>query len=401
MPDFSVMAQEMQTQLVRWRRWCHQRPGVGFAVEETAGFVAGLLREWGLSVEEGIGRTGVIGVIEGGPGPTIGVRVDMDALPIQEETSHDFPSLYPGKMHACGHDGHIAMGLGAAKLLAQEKERLGGKVVFIFQPAEEGQGGAQVMIEDGALSRHGVEALISGHLGCLSSELALGQVGIAYGPIMAAVNIFEAEVLGRGGHGALPQACVDPIVISAEIISAWQRIISREIFPQSPAVLTVGQVQGGQSHNIIPDKVSLRGTVRYLQQHVGDLLLSRLEEVMAGICQAWKAEYQFSIAGGYPPLVNDAAFTRFFSQIATSLVGENRVKVLETPLMVSEDAAFFLAKVPGTYFLLGAGDPARDYPHHHPRFDWDESILWLGTALFAKTAWQYTAGKFNKTFLSS
>lgn len=391
-------AKELQPQLVQWRRWCHQRPGVGFQVEETSDFVASLLEEWGLEVEKNVGQTGVVGIISGAaPGPTIAIRVDMDALPIQEENTYEFASMYPGKMHACGHDGHIAMGLGAAKLLAEDRHNLAGTVVVIFQPAEEGAGGAQAIIADGVLRRHRVQALVAGHLGVLSPELALGQVGLTYGPLMAAVNTFQARITGRGGHGALPQDTVDPIVISAEVISAWQRLISREISPLLPAVLTVGQIQGGQTHNIIPDQVSLQGTVRYFHQPVGDLLLGRMQEVMAGICQAWKAKAWLQFDQGFPPLVNDPEFTKFFHGIASRLAGADKVKVLERPLMVSEDAAFFLQEIPGTYFLLGAGDTAKAYPHHHPRFDLDESVLWLGTALLAETARQYTAGNFPQS----
>jgi amidohydrolase len=360
---------------------------VGFAVEETAEFVASRLEEWGIEVERGVGKTGVVGILRGQvPGPTIAIRVDMDALPIQEENTHDFVSMYPGKMHACGHDGHIAMGLGAAKLLAQARQDLAGTAVLIFQPGEEGQGGAPAMIADGVLRRHKVKAFVAGHLGVLSPELASGQVGISFRSLMAAVTTFQARVIGKGGHGAQPQDAIDPIVISAEVIGAWQRLISREIPPLEPAVLTIGQIHGGSSHNIIPNEVFLQGTIRYFRPAVGKLLLARLEEVLAGTCRSWKAGYRFETDQAYPPLVNDPSFTQFFSEVAVELAGRQNVQMLEFPLMVSEDASFFLDKVPGTYFLLGAGDPATSYPHHHPRFDLDESVLWLGAALLAGTA---------------
>lgn len=383
--------------MIKWRRWCHQHPGIGFDVGETADFIAARLSEWGLEVERGIGKSGVVGILRGAkPGPTIGIRADMDALPIQEENAHSFISKYPGKMHACGHDGHIAMGLGAAMLLARKRQELSGTVVLIFQPGEEGWQGAKAMIDDGVLMRYQIEALVACHLGTLSPELALGQVGITYGPIMAAVNVFEAWIMGRGGHGALPHNTIDPVVISAEIITAWQRILTREISPLYPAVLTVGQIQGGHTHNIIPSEVYLQGTIRFFHQPVGDTLRTRLEEVMSGICSAWKARYRLRFDHGYPPVVNDPQFTSSFSRIATSLVGEENVKVLEYPIMVSEDVSYFLQEIPGTFFLLGAGNPAVDYPHHHGRFDLDESVLWLGTALLSETAWQYTAESFSK-----
>lgn len=392
--DWKQEARGIQEQLITWRRWCHQHPGIGFDVEETADYIAARLQEWGVEVERGIGKSGLVGIVRGAkPGPTIGIRADMDALPIQEENAHAFVSKSPGKMHACGHDGHIAMGLGAAMLLARKRQELSGTVVLIFQPGEEGWRGAKAMIDDGVLARHEVDALVACHLGTLSPELALGQVGLTYGPIMAAVNVFEARIIGQGGHGAMPHNTIDPVVISAEVITAWQRILTREISPLYPAVLTVGQIHGGQTHNIIPSEVYIQGTIRYFHQEAGDILKTRIEEVMAGICSAWKAKYRLNFDQGYPPVVNDRQFTRFFSEIATALAGEENVKVLEYPLMVSEDVSFFLQEVPGTFFLLGAGNPGADYPHHHGRFDLDESILWLGTALLAATAWQYTAKK--------
>ena len=395
--DFKQEAKDIQAKLVEWRRRWHQRPGGGFAVEETADYIAARLEDWGVETERGVGKTGVVGIVRGSrPGPTIGVRVDMDALPIQEENTHDFVSKYPGKMHACGHDGHIAMGLGTARLLSRHRQDLAGTVIIIFQPGEEGWRGAKAVIDDGVLQRHQVEAIVAGHIGTLSPELTLGQVGITFGPIMAAVNNFEAWVIGRGGHGALPHNTVDPVVISAEIITAWQRIISREIPPLYPAVLTVGQIQGGSTHNIIPTEVYLQGTIRYFHQSAGDILRTRLEEVMAGICKTWKAQYKFKLDQGYPPVINDPQFTKFFRKIAASLAGPENVKVLEFPTMVSEDVSFFLQAVPGTFFLLGAGNTGTDSPHHHGRFDFDESILWLGTALLTETAWQYAEGKYQQ-----
>lgn len=391
--DFREAARELQGQLVQWRRWCHRHPGIGFEVQETADYIAEKLKEWGLEVEAGVGRTGVVGIIRGGrPGPSRAVRVDIDALPIQEENEHDYVSEYPGKMHACGHDGHIAMGLGTARLLSQNRQELDGTVIIIFQPAEEGEGGAPAMIADGVLRRHNVQAIVAGHVGLLSPELGAGQVGICYGPMMAASYAFEAEVIGKGGHGAAPHETVDPVVISAEIISAWQRIVSREVSPLNPAVLTVGKIQGGWAHNIIPEKVALSGTVRFFHEPAGKVLLTRLEEVMAGICSTWKAKHSFRFLDGYPPVVNNQEFTAFFAEIARGLAGEENVKVLEFPTMGGEDMSFFLKEVPGTFFFLGAGNPEKGivHPHHHPCFDFDEDVLWLGTALLTESAWRFT-----------
>lgn len=366
MTDWKSAAQAIQPELVQWRRWFHQHPGVGFAVEEAAEYIAAKLRSWDIETETGVGRTGVVGIVRGArPGPVIAVRADIDALPLQEENEHDFVSRYPGKMHACGHDGHAAIALGVAKLLAQRRRELKGTAVIIFQPAEEGQGGAAAMIADGVLRRHNVQAIVGGHVGLLAPELALGQVGICYGPMMAATCEFEAEVIGRGGHGAQPHQTVDPVVISAEVITAWQRLVSRELSPLLPGVLTVGKIEGGRTHNIIPEKVSMRGTIRYFHPEAEKVLVRRAEEVLAGICQAWNARHTFRLGTAYPPLVNDGDFTAFFAGVAAKLVGAENVKVLEYPTMGGEDMAFFLREVPGTFYFLGAGNPEKGIVHPH------------------------------------
>jgi len=399
MQNFKAEAQAIHDQLILWRRWCHQRPGIGFEVQETAAYIAQHLREWGLDVETGVGRTGVVGVLRGAkPGPVIGVRVDIDALPIQEENTHDFVSLYPGKMHACGHDAHTAMGLGVARLLSRHQQELAGTVVIIFQPAEEGLGGARTMIADGVLSRHKIQAMVGGHIGLLSQEITAGQVGISYGPIMAAAYNFDAEILGKGGHGAYPHETIDPVVVAAEVISAWQRIITRELSPLTPAVISVGKLQAGQSATVIPEAAELSGTIRFFDDKIGDLLFQRVEEVLAGICKTWKAEHKFKLQPGYPPLINDKEFTRFFADVAVGVVGEKNVKVLEQPSAGGEDMAFFLREVPGTYYFLGAANPDKGivHPHHHPQFDIDEDVLPLGVALLAQTAWEYTQNNQKK-----
>lgn len=391
--QFKDMAKTLQTELVQWRRWCHQHPGIGYEVHETADFIADKLTQWGVEVETKVGKSGVVGVIRGAkPGPVIGVRADIDALPMQEENTHEYVSKYPGKMHACGHDGHVAMGLGVAKLLSQHKQELSGTVVMIFQPAEEGQGGAKAMIDDGVLKKHKLDAIVACHLGLISSELSLGQVGISYGPLMAAAFSFDAQITGKGGHGAMPHETIDPVVISAEVITAWQRIVSREVPPLMPAVLSIGQIQGGWAHNIIPEQVNLSGTMRFLHPQAGEILKQRLPEVIAGICETWKAKHSFSFHEGYPPVINDKEFTGFFADIAKGIIGPENVKVLEFPTMGSEDMSFFLQEVPGTFFFIGAGNPEKGiiHPHHHPRFDFDEDVLWQGVALLAQTAWNYS-----------
>jgi amidohydrolase len=388
--EILTAAQKLKSNLSQWRRWCHQHPGIGYDVEETAEYIVEILSSLGIKTETQVGRSGVVGIIEGKePGPVIALRADMDALPIQEENNHEYKSLYPGKMHACGHDAHVAMLLGAAHIL--KEGNFAGTVILMFQPAEEGLGGAKAMINDGVMSRHQVQAIFGGHIGLISNELSTGQVGVSYRPMMAATYSFEARITGKGGHGAMPHQAVDPIVIAAEVITAWQRLISREISPVHPAVLTIASIHGGSAHNIIPEHVDMKGTIRYLNPEAGDTLLTRMEQVLTGICEVWRAKGTITIGDGYPPVVNDRDFTAFFAQVAEEIVGRENVIDLEYPTMGGEDMAFFLQEAPGTFFFLGGGNPEKGitYPHHHPKFEIDEEVLPIGTALLAAGALKY------------
>jgi amidohydrolase len=382
--------QDLQTQLVDWRRRLHQRPELGFREQLTADFISQRLTDWGIEHQTGIAETGVVAVIEAtAPGPVLGIRADMDALPIQEENQVSYCSQHPGIMHACGHDGHVAIALGAAYYLAQHRDGFTGTVKIIFQPAEEGPGGAKPMIEAGVLTNPDVEAMIGLHLW---NNLPLGTVGVRSGPLMAASEFFEITVQGKGGHGALPHQTVDAIVVGAQIINALQTIVSRNIDPTKSAVVTVGKFHGGSASNVIADTAHLNGTVRYFDRVYRDFFAARIEEIVAGICQSYGATYCFSYQALYPPVINDAGMADLVKSVALSVVETPAGVVPDCHTMGGEDMAFFLQEVPGCYFFLGSAnaEKALAYPHHHPRFDFDETALGLGVEMFVRCIEAYS-----------
>lgn len=391
MRTFIEKAQTLQQQIVEWRRHAHSIPEIGFEVPKTAAFIAGELRAMGVEVEEGIGRSGVVGLIRGREeGPTFGIRADIDALEVEEKTGLEFASTHKGKMHACGHDGHIAIALATAKILQEERHLLPGTVKMIFQPGEEGWGGAKAMIDDGVLKNPDVEAILALHLGVIW-DIPSGSVGYRKGPLMASSDQFEITIKGTGGHGAMPHKTVDAVAVGAQVITALQSIISRNVDPLEPAVLTVSSMEGGQGYNIIQETAQLKGTVRCLNPDVQDFLEERIEEVVKGVTRAMGGDYQYSYLRGYPSLQNDAAFTDFFAELAGEVLGPERVVEIQRPTMGAEDMAYFLEKIPGTLFALGSGSEEKEtaYPHHNPRFNIDEDVLWLGAALFSTTAWAW------------
>lgn len=384
-------AKRIQPLLIEWRRHLHQHPEIGAEVPETAAFVAERLREMGLTVREKVGGFGVVGLLEGSySGPTLAIRADMDALPITEETGLPFASKHPGRMHACGHDGHTAILLGTAKILAAHRDGLKGKVKFIFQPAEEGPGGAKPMIEDGALSNPPVDAIIGLHLGVIW-DLPPGTVGVRPGSMMASTDRFEIRIKGKGGHGAMPHQTVDAVVVGAQVVTALQTIVSRRVDPLEPVVVTVGSLHAGSTFNVIADTAVLKGTVRCFQEALREKIRREIEMIARGVAAGMGAEATVDYLPGHPPLINDPNFTDFFVGVARDILGEKRVVTLPYPTMGGEDMSYFLNAVPGTYFFLASGNPAKGivYPHHHPKFDIDEDVLWLGTALFAETAWRW------------
>ncbi|MGF1568986.1 MAG: M20 family metallopeptidase [Nodosilinea sp.] len=376
--------QALQSEIVGWRRRIHQRPELGFKEWLTADLISEQLTTWGIEHQTEIAKTGVVATIQGHrPGPVLGLRADMDALPIQEENVVPYCSQHDGVMHACGHDGHVAIALGTAYYLAHHRDSFAGTVKIIFQPAEEGPGGAKPMIEAGALTNPDVEAMIGLHLW---NNLPLGTVGVRSGALMAASEFFHCTIQGKGGHGALPHQTVDSIVVGAQIVTALQTIVARNVDPTKSAVVTVGQFHGGTAANVIADVVEMSGTVRYFDPVYVDFFAQRIEQIVAGICQSYGASYTFDYEALYPPVINDDAMAQLVRSVALSVVETPAGVVPDCHTMGGEDMAFFLQEVPGCYFFLGSANAEKSlaYPHHHPRFDFDETALGLGVEMFVR-----------------
>ncbi len=374
----------LQPQLVEWRRNLHQRPELGFKEELTAASIAQKLQQWGIKHEIGIAKTGIVATIASDrPGPVLAIRADMDALPIQEENDVPYCSQHDGVMHACGHDGHIAIALGTARYLAEHRDDFAGTVKIIFQPAEEGPGGAKPMIEEGVLKNPDVDAIIGLHLW---NNLPLGTVGVRTGALMAAVECFRCTILGKGGHGAMPHQTVDSVVISAQIVNALQTIVARNVDPIESAVVTVGELHAGTALNVIADTARMSGTVRYFNPTMEGYFGKRIDQIIAGICQGMGATYELDYWRLYPPVINDAKIAELVRSVALDVVETPAGIVPECQTMGGEDMSFFLEAVPGCYFFLGSANPAKDlaYPHHHPRFDFDETALAMGVEIFVR-----------------
>lgn len=376
--------QALQADLVAWRRGIHQQPELGFQEHQTAALVARQLQQWGIPHQTGIAQTGIVATIAGDrPGPVLAIRADMDGLPIQEENLVPYRSCRDGVMHACGHDGHTAIALGTACYLAQHRHSFSGTVKLIFQPAEEGPGGAQPMIAAGVLENPQVDAIVGLHLW---NYLPLGTVGVRTGPLMAAVELFECKILGRGGHGAIPQQTIDAVVVSAQIVNALQTIVARNVNPLDAAVVTVGQLHAGSAKNAIADTGYFGGTVRYFNPDLAEVIRQRVEQIIAGVCQSHGAGYELNYQHFYPPLINHPDLTELVRSVAAQVIEPPAGIVPECQTMGGEDMAFFLQQVPGCYFFLGSANPDRElhYPHHHPRFDFDEAALGLGVEIFVR-----------------
>jgi amidohydrolase len=378
--------------LVEIRRDLHAHPEVGLQETRTSARVAEELRRFGLDVKTGIGTTGVVGVLNGGsPGRTIAIRADMDALPIWEETGLPFASRNRGVMHACGHDGHVAMSLGAAHVLSGLREHLRGSVKFIMQPAEENYGGARDLVEEGVLEDPTVDAIIALHI---DVHERVGKLVIRSGPICASADVFMISINGKGGHGSEPQACVDPIHIAAHAITAIQSMIPRALDARDPVVASVCSIQGGSAFNVIPDSVHFGGTVRTLSKERRMEMPKKIEAIVRGITATFGATFDFTYIHGAPVTSNEQNMTELMSGVARELWGDENVVEMEKPHMGSEDYSYYLEKVPGTMGMLGAGMGGdTSYPSHHPKFDFDERCLPMGVELLAATAMRFLNGK--------
>lgn len=385
MSDFLKKAEAIFEYTQTLRRDFHKHPELGFEEVRTAGVVARELSALGLEMRTEIAQTGVVATLDfDKPGPVVLLRFDMDALPIDEETGAAYASQNPGVMHACGHDGHTAIGLTVARMLHEERDQLSGKVKFVFQPAEEGLGGALRMVEEGVLRDPEPDICLALHLWNIKP---LGWFGVAPGPTMAASDTFDIKVKGRGGHGAYPHLTADPIHASAAIINALQSIVSRNVPPLETAVISVTTIQGGSAHNVIPEVVEMRGTIRTFDSDVRTLVHRRINEIATEIAGGFGCQASIEIHTLTPAVVNDPVITAEVQEVVRELFPTDEL-ITTSQTMGSEDMAYMMQDIPGCYFFIGSANPSQglDAPHHHPKFDFDEAALPKAVAVMATAA---------------
>ncbi|MCD4783572.1 MAG: amidohydrolase [Candidatus Eremiobacteraeota bacterium] len=371
------------------RRQIHMYPELGMNEFKTAQLIKDKLDEMGIPYRDKVANTGIVGLIEGKePGKVLGIRADMDALPITEDSDKEYASKIEGAMHACGHDSHVAILLAAAKILNDYKDKFKGTVKLIFQPAEEGPGGAKPMIEEGALENPKVDRMVGLHVG---SGIKTGLIGIKEGPTHASQDEIRITIKGYGGHAAYPHRSVDAIVIAAQVVMALQTIVSRIVDPAEPSVFTIGTIEGGYKHNIIADRVEMTGTIRFLNDDVGKMKREKIEKIVAGITKTFGGDYEFKVIRGYPTAINDVEFAREIKGYLTDLLGNDIVYDVEKSTMGAEDFAYFSRKVPSVFMRLGSGGENKEFslPHHHSGFDVDEKAMINGCAAFVKIAMEY------------
>jgi hippurate hydrolase len=374
-------------ELIEWRHDIHAHPELAYEEVRTSSLVADLLRGWGFDVDVGLAKTGVVGTLTNGDGATVGLRADMDALPMQEANGFLYRSQFDGCMHACGHDGHTAMLLGAARCLA-EKRDFSGTVRCIFQPAEEAAGGAKVMLDEGLFERLPVDAVFGMHNW---PGLAVGRFAVRPGPMMASLDCFNIVIEGRGAHGALPHHGVDPIVGAAAVIEALQTIVSRNVDPLRAAVVSVTKIHAGDAHNIIPERAELGGGIRCFDPALRRYLKSRVEEIVSGVAAALGARGRVEFVSEYPAVINDAASTMLAVRVARGLVGVGHVDPDAEPVLGSEDFAYMLERKPGCYIFIGNGAGEGSCMIHNPRYDFNDEILTLGASYWVKLAQSFLA----------
>jgi amidohydrolase len=387
MPDFRREAQALYDQMVDVRRNFHRHPELGFQETRSAGIVAETLGRLGYEVQSGVGQTGVVGILGGErEGPTVLMRFDMDALPVTEANETEYVSEYPGVMHACGHDGHMAVGLAVAQILAEYQSRIAGTLKLLFQPAEEGLGGALAVIADGVLENPRPDVALALHLW---NELPLGKIRVTAGRAMAASSVFTLTVRGRGGHGAAPHKAIDPILAAAQIVTALQSIVSRNIDPLDSVVVTVGQMTAGTTFNVIPEEAVLKGTVRSFDNELHRLAYRRILEMAQNMAEAFRCTATMETVAIVPAVKNSEDATAAVRAAAYDVVG--RDNVVEGRTMGAEDMGYILEEIPGCYFFVGSANEAEglNFPHHHPRFDFDERAMVAGAAAMTSAAARY------------
>ena len=385
------LAHAQHAELVNIRRHLHENPELGFEEVATAQYIADYLAGLGLEVTRQVAKTGVVALIRGvQPGKTVAIRADMDALPIQELNEVPYKSKHPGKMHACGHDAHVAAAIGAARILWELRDQINGNVKFIFQPAEEAPGGAEPMIAAGVLENPTVDAIIGGHVwGGLES----GIIEVMSGPTMASSDIIRLKIIGKGGHAAQPHTTIDPIVIASEIVGALQKIVSRQTDPFEAVVISICSFHAGDVFNVIPHSAYMEGAVRTLNNELRQELPQKIEKIIRGITEPYGATYELDYYLGYPVTVNDPGVTETVRRAAISVLGGDKVRVAARASMGGEDYAYFLNKVPGTYIRIGTRNPEKGICQemHHPRFDIDEAVLELIPVVYAQAAFDLLA----------
>jgi amidohydrolase len=389
-PDFRLEAEKLYDYMVNQRRDFHRHPELGFQEIRTANIVAETLQKLGLEVQRGVGQTGVVGLLEGRrPGPVVLVRFDMDALPIQEENRVEYASHTPGVMHACGHDGHTTMGLALAQILTRYQDDLVGTVKFVFQPAEEGLGGAFAMIADGVLQNPRPDVALAMHLW---TPEEYGKVRVVEGPCMASSSVFTLTIQGHGGHGAAPHLATDPILAGAHIVSALQSIVSRNVNPQDSVVVSIGQFLAGTTFNVIPDRAVLKGTVRSYDNDLHRMIYRRILEMARNMAIAFSCEATMETIAIVAAVNNAPEPTAVVRRAASLIMGADNL--VEHRTMASEDMGYILEEIPGCYFFVGASNPEKGfiYPHHHPRFDFDERAMIDGVAIMGQAIANYLLG---------
>ena len=392
MTDFRAEAEQMREQLVAWRRDFHMHPELGYQEHRSAEIITERLRQLGYQVQTGIAHTGIVGLLQGKEaGPVVMVRFDMDALPIKEESEAEYASQNPGIMHACGHDAHMSIGMGVATLMAQRQSTMTGTLKLVFQPGEEGMNGAEKMVREGVLELPRPDVFLSTHVW---NDKLVGTMDVTPGAVMAAADRWTCTVRGKGGHGAMPHQTIDPVVTTAQIVTALQTIVSRNISPLETAVVSVGTVHGGDAFNIIPAQVDLTGTVRTYNPEVRTRIVERMHQVVKSVAAACGAEVELEIIPLTPAVTNDPEVTAVVRTAAEVVTDAENISSGERT-MGSEDAAYFMREVPGCYFFLGAANPERglDAPHHNPRFDIDEDVLPLGVAVLMQALAHYLSLK--------
>jgi len=382
MDSLKKLVKDHEELIIALRRDLHRIPETAYTEKKTAAYVTAYLKKLGLNVQTAIAAYGVVGQVNTGrAGPTLMIRADMDALPLQEETGLSFASTHDGAMHACGHDAHMAMALGAATVLVELKDSYNGTIKFVFQPAEEGPGGAKPMIEAGVMENPTVDYAMGCHLW---PEIPEGTIGVRSGCFMAAMKRFDLKIIGKGGHGAKPHACVDALEVATQVVGALQRVVSRQMDPLEPTVVTVGTFHAGTAFNIIPVTAELSGTTRTFNEDTWRTWEERLDRIIRGVCDSMGASYELRVEQGYPPTINDDSVSELVRRCAAEVVGADKV-VEPGQTLGGEDMSFFLQRAKGCYFAVGVGNEA--WPSvHNPKFDFNERALAIGVETYCRAA---------------